>query len=336
MINKKRYEILSAKYLTGNCSKDEKLRLEQWLAVSDVNQSWFEQRKLAWKLAGTSKAVKAMETEAALALVHQKISDIAQQQQFLPRQRSITRRVSTWAAGVAAVLVLGLAVIFMLKKDKAVDFKTFVMNEKSSEALQLADGSQVYMNVGSQLQYAADFDEKRFVAGFEGEALFDVQSDPDKPFKILLDHLGVEVLGTSFNLRAIPGSSTYSLDLIHGKVRLFTFDENPEELLEQLILLAGESGVYDTETGRLSRSKTTDNNFMSWKTGVLEFVNAPLPEVIKTLNRVYNINIQLASKHEDLRLTARFEGETADQLIESLQTVFEFELLREGNQVYFN
>jgi len=124
--------------------------------------------------------------------------------------------------------------------------------------------------------------------------------------------------------------------LIHGKVRLFTFDENPEELLEQLLLLAGETGVYDTETGRLSRAKTTDNNFMSWKTGVLEFVNAPLPEVIKTLNRVYNIKIQLASKHDALRLTARFEGETADQLIESLQTIFEFELLREDNQVYFN
>lgn len=327
---------MSAKYLTGNCSKDEKLRLERWLAVSEVNQRWFEQRKLAWKLAGTSEAVEAIDTEAALASVHQKISDIAQQQQFLPRQRSITRRVSTWAAGVAAVLVLGMAVIFMLKKDKPVALETFVMNEKSSEALQLADGSEVFMNIGSQLQYAAAFDEKRFVTGFEGEALFDVQSNPDKPFRILLDHLGVEVLGTSFNLRAIPGSSTYSLDLIHGKVRLFTFDENPEELIEQLILLAGESGVYDTETGRLSRSKTTDKNFMSWKTGVLEFVNVPLPEVIKTLNRVYNINIQLASKHDSLRLTARFEGETADQLIESLQTIFEFELLREADQVYFN
>lgn len=327
---------MSAKYLTGNCSQDEKLRLEQWLAVSEVNQRWFEQRELAWKLAGTSKAVEAIDVEAALSSVHQKIDDILQQQRFLPKQRSISRRVSAWAAGVAAVLVLGLAVVFMLKKDKAVALETFVMNEKSAEALQLPDGSEVFMNTGSQLQFAAAFDEKRFVAGFEGEALFDVQSMPNKPFQILLDHLGVEVLGTSFNLRAIPGSPSYSLDLIHGKVRMFTFDENPEKLLEQMILLAGERGVYNTETGRLSRIETIDNNFLSWKTGILEFVNAPLPEVIKTLNRVYNINIQLASKHESLRLTARFEGETADQLIESLQTIFQFELMRESDQIYFN
>ena len=336
MINKKGYELLSAKYLTGNCSKDEKLRLEQWLAVSEVNQHWFEQRKLAWKLSGTAKAAETIDVEAALATVHIKIESIAQQQQFTPKQRSITRRVSTWATGLAAVLVLGLSLIFFLNKEKPVALETFVMNESPSEALQLPDGSEVFLNTGSRLQHATAFDESRLVAAFEGEALFDVQSNPDKPFQILLDHLGVEVLGTSFNLRAIPGSSSYSLDLIHGKVRMFTFDENPEELLEQIILLAGESGVYDTETGRLSRSKTTDNNFLSWKTGVLEFVNVPLPEVIKTLNRVYNINIQLASKHDSLRLTARFEGETADQLIESLQTVFQFELLREADQVYFN
>lgn len=336
MINKKIYDKLSVKYLTGNCSKDEAIRLEQWIAVSEVNQRLFDQKSLAWTLSASQKAVKPINTEEALASVHQRIEAIEQRHYFVPKQHSIARRISIWAAGVAAALVLGFAVFAVLRNDKAVVMESFVMNEKSNESLVLPDGSEVFMNTGSQLQYAANFDSKRFVAGFEGEALFEVQKMTDKPFQILLDNLGVEVLGTSFNLRAIPGSSTYSLDLIHGKVRLFTFDENPEELLEQLILLAGESGVYDTETGRLSRSKTTDNNFMSWKTGVLEFVNAPLPEVIKTLNRVYNINIQLASKHEDLRLTARFEGETADQLIESLQTVFEFELLREGNQVYFN
>lgn len=336
MINKKGYELLSAKYLTGNCSKDEKLRLEQWLAVSEVNQRLFEQRKLSWKLAGSSELTKTIDTEAALAAVHQKINSHEQQQRFVAKRRSITSRVSAWTAGVAAVLVLGLSVLFFLKKEKPVEMQTFVMNEKASDAMLLPDGSEVFLNTGSQLQYVSNFDENRLVAGFQGEALFDVQSNPDKAFQILLDHLGIEVLGTSFNLRAIPGSSSYSLDLIHGKVRMFTFDENPEELMEQIILLAGERGVYDTQTGRLTRSETTDNNFLSWKTGVLEFINTPLPEVVKTLNRVYNMNIKLGSKHDSLRLTARFEGETADQLIESLQTIFQFEMLRDGNQVYFN
>lgn len=336
MINKKIYDELSVKYLTGNCSKDEAIRLEQWIAASEVNQRLFDQKSLAWKLSAGQKAIKPIDTEEALASVHQRIEAIEQQQYFVPKQHSFARRISIWAAGVAAALVLGLAVFSVLRNDKAVVMESFVMNEKPNEALVLPDGSEVFMNIGSQFQYAASFDSKRLVAGFEGEALFDVQKIADKPFQILLDNLGVEVLGTSFNLRAIPGSTTYSLDLISGKVKLFTFDLSPEEPIEQLILLAGESGFYDTETGRLSRSKTTDNNFLSWKTGILEFVNVPLPEVIKTLNRVYDINIQLAPKHEDLRLTARFEGETADQLIESLQTIFKFELVRESNDIYFN
>ncbi|MBU1369348.1 MAG: FecR domain-containing protein [Bacteroidetes bacterium] len=335
MISKNGYDKLSVKYLTGNCSKEEKTLMEQWIAVSETNKIWFEQRSLAWKLSGAHKSVDGLDVDKALAQVHQKIDTIEQGQYFAPKHISMINRFTKWTASAAAVLVLGLAVLFLLRKDEPVQLESVVMNEKSNEAVVLPDGSEVFMNAGSAMQYAAAFDKKREIANFTGEALFEVQSNPEKPFQLLLDNLGVEVLGTKFNLRAVPGSDTYTLDLIEGKVRLFTFDESPANRIEQIVLLPGERGVFDLPSKRLSRSTAVDKNFLSWKTGILEFVNTPLPEVVKTLNRVYGLDIQLASQHESLRLTARFEGETADQLIESLQTIFQFEVIRTDSQVYF-
>jgi ferric-dicitrate binding protein FerR (iron transport regulator) len=331
---KNTYERLVAKYLTGNCSENEQKLVLQWLDMSDANKEYFEQCKKIWEVTPIVAESVMFSVEPSLKLLNRRIEK-AQRRVVVnvPLHSFSIQRVLRYAVSAAAVLVIGIVFFFLRTENKVPENLTYTAVNNQNSPYLLPDGTSIYMDNGSIISYPARFVHNKRTVGFTGDALFDVISNPEKPFNIVIGNLGIEVLGTTFNLSAMPGSETITLDLITGKVRFYTFDTVNFHVLEQMIILPGQRGTYSLKTAQISRTETPDQNFLTWKTGVLEFVNTPLIDVVHTLEQMHHLSIQLNPSYNELKLTARFENEQPDSVLHALQTIFDFEMIKNGNSV---
>ena len=83
--------------------------------------------------------------------------------------------------------------------------------------LTLSDGTRVWLNASSRIQFPAVFRSDRREVRVEGEVYFEVSKDSARPFLVRTGDVVVKVLGTSFNVRAYPGEE-YKTTLVEGSV----------------------------------------------------------------------------------------------------------------------
>lgn len=158
----------------------------------------------------------------------------------------------------------------------------------------LPDGSTVCLNSGSILKYDPDFLRRKSREVYlAGEGYFEVQADEKTPFIVHADDLNVKVLGTVFNVRSYPEDAEIEVDLIRGKVNVFS----DSETRGNVILSPDEKLTYDKKSGKMSHSHADALQASRWTTGRLSFVNASVPEIMKVIERKYDVRIVLRSRH---------------------------------------
>lgn len=160
-------------------------------------------------------------------------------------------------------------------------------------SLTLADGSQVWLNAGSTLEYPATFSnasERR--VRIEGEAFFDIRCDTCRPFCVeLAGGEAIRVLGTQFNVNAYAGSGRRVTTLVAGRVR-YTADGGRRE-----VTLRPNEQVRSDAAGGTWRVETVDATaYGAWKEGWLWFENEPLSGLAERLAREYGIRVEVADR----------------------------------------
>lgn len=157
--------------------------------------------------------------------------------------------------------------------------------------LLLSDGTQVWINAGSRLVYAPQFTGDTREVFLEGEAYFEVAKDASKPFYVRTDAFTINVLGTKFNVKAYKDDMEYTTVLVEGKVSMRVQDQffSKDVILapnQKLTLMKGQDDFQ--------RSNVDETGFYTnWIYGYLEFKNAHLSDVLKSIQRYYNIDIEL-------------------------------------------
>ena len=149
---------------------------------------------------------------------------------------------------------------------------------------------------------------------------------------IASDNIRVKVLGTSFNLCNDINSDEITVYLETGKILFYSVNDN-DDVLEQIILYPGQKGIYNRSTGLITKNNFLDKNHLAWKTGILEFVKAPLPDVIKVIEHTYRVDIESNLPLQNNLLTARFNNETTESILESLQIIYGFHFESANNKV---
>ncbi len=197
----------------------------------------------------------------------------------------------------------------------------------------LADGSEVTLNKGAKISYPEIFTSDTRKINFEGEAFFNISHDPEKPFIINSGELQIEVLGTSFNFCTCPEGDNMVLYLESGKVKFSSINTANGSVREQLVLMPGQKGIYNKINGMISRAEFSNQNYLAWKTGILNFEKTPLSEVFYAIEQTYDLAIKSNNSFEMQCLTARFENETPESIFESLHTIFGIEYTFEGQTV---
>lgn len=149
--------------------------------------------------------------------------------------------------------------------------------------LTLADGSKVWLNSGSVLEFPAQFsDNKREIHLASGEMYIEVAQDKSKPFHVQTTGFNVQVYGTKFNVSSYS-DSPHSVVLVEGSVSLQSTG------VKELFLTPSQQAVY-SENGTFKTQKVDVNQLTSWKDGYLSFDKTPMTEVLRQIGRFYNLS----------------------------------------------
>ena len=202
----------------------------------------------------------------------------------------------------------------------------------SQSKVVLSDGTEVCLNSGSILEYEPGFGrtgtrEVRLV----GEGYFQVSKDPAKPFIVHTNDIHVKVLGTVFNMRAYSNDYVIEVSLIEGKVNVFSQSETSGNV----ILRPNERLTYDKDSKKMWTDNVDAKRFAQWTTGRLNFVNASLVDIMKDIERKYNVRIVINSRHMKGEI---FSGSispklTIDEILDYIDVDNKYRWERSGNVV---
>ena len=151
--------------------------------------------------------------------------------------------------------------------------------------LTLSDGTRVWLNASSRIQFPAVFRSDRREVRVEGEVYFEVSKDSARPFLVRTGDVVVKVLGTSFNVRAYPGEE-YKTTLVEGSVAV-------GYLGETMKIRPGQQWVLEKDGPKVHEVKI--KSIVSWKNGDFAFEDQVLPEVFNELERWYDIDVFMSN-----------------------------------------
>ncbi|WP_425236853.1 FecR family protein [Ulvibacterium sp.] len=199
----------------------------------------------------------------------------------------------------------------------------------------LSDGTKVHLNAGTTLRYPVEFIRgKNRQVFLQGEAYFDVAKDERHPFVINANELNIQVLGTQFNLSAYPEDAKVKTVLVEGSVGFFEegqdFDSKAQARLQP-----GFMATWQKEDKSMAYSEVDTDIYTGWMDGKIIFNHIPFKDILKKLERNYDVRITNNNKTlDDVRFTASFDTETMEQILNAFKKShpLHFEI-REDNQI---
>lgn len=208
----------------------------------------------------------------------------------IERRNTIRRRWKLNIAVAVAILV-GMFSIFHFTGDlSGEEYREITVAYGEKYIVALPDGSRAWLNAGSKLSYPKQFKGKTRQVKIEGEGFFDITKKTEHPFIVTTNHLQVEVLGTTFNVHDYADEDVASVSLETGKVKLKLIGNSKYEA----DLTVGNTAVYDVVKQSCNVMNSKENGYSAdWKEGNLSFFNTSIGNVVKTLERKYNISISL-------------------------------------------
>ena len=177
----------------------------------------------------------------------------------------------------------------------------------SRTQMTLPDGTKVWLNAGSRISYTQGFSLVNRLVLLVGEGYFEVAHNEQLPFRVSSKDLQVSVLGTKFNFRDYPADAEAIVSLAEGKVAL---DDLSHSGRGTIYLAPNQRAVMSKQSGKIIVENYEASNSIQWTIGNLIFAGEPLKDIIKDLERSYNVKITIAD--ENLQ-TLRFYGDFVRQ-----------------------
>jgi transmembrane sensor len=203
--------------------------------------------------------------------------------------------------------------------------------------LKLSDGTHIYLNAGTSLKYPVKFlkGEKRQVY-LNGEAFFNVTKDTNHPFIVNMNNVGIKVFGTKFNASSYPESESINTVLVEGSVSIFN-NNSEYDAKTASILNPGYIASWNKFNKKVSIEKTDIAMHTAWIDGRILFRHLPFKNIIKQLERHYDVTIMNNNKKLDEEFfTASFDIETIEQVLETFHKNYNINYSKIYNQIIIN
>lgn len=269
-----------ARLLLHVASKKERESLDKWKELSNTNASFVDSLNKFW-----NQPVETTQSEEFNQLRERIISRIN-----IPKSKPSTRIFRFYLTRVAAAILFSISIVgstmYIISKTDILPSNNSVMI--TTEAGQrskviLPDGTQVWLNAETVLEYQENKNERR--AMLFGEAYFEVTHAEEHPFFVNAGETEVKVLGTKFNLSHYPESKITEAALLSGEITMTV-----KNIGKEIYLTPGERIIFDSEQHILSKDTYSKvQNEISWKQGILYFEDDPFNEMIHELERYYGV-----------------------------------------------
>lgn len=263
---------LLKKYVTGKCTPEEQLLVEQW----------YEQQS------DQSKAdVSGLPFEHLENTIWQQV----QQQTSLPAKRIAMPRYTLLKVAASLLLIMGAGMLLWLLRPPAGKWQEVYASKTQPLQFVLDDGTQVWLNAGSGLRYPAHFTgTTRKIELLSGEVCLDVKQDPAHPFIIKSGAVNTRVLGTVFNVRNYPQLAVLQVTVQQGKVAV----QSDNAAGKEMVVLPDEQLTINTGSPAFSKTRVDGKAVNAWTTGKLLFNNERLDMIALQLENKYNKQISFA------------------------------------------
>lgn len=199
----------------------------------------------------------------------------------------------------------------------------------------LPDGTKIWLNAASSIRYPTSFNAKQRQVFISGEAYFDVAKDVSKPFIVSVDkQVEIQVLGTAFNINAYSNESDVKTTLEDGMVKVKNISPAVAETAnKELVLKPGQQAVVATGNNPSSLAITLEQDadvekITAWKKGIFNFEGSSLVQVMKELERWYDIDVVYEGKPPAIRFYGKMGKDLSlKDLLEALdKSKVKFEL----------
>ncbi len=314
-----RFILLVTRKLSGEASQDELQELAELLRTDPSMKDEFDVISRYWQQENQEQATN---TESALQKTLNQLG-LEPLLQHPDITEPVIKKIPAWKLALriaAAIITLGgisMGVYALIStsssQDKNLVQKTNAKGVKSTIAL--ADGSKVWLNADSKLQYPASFTGNTREVYLNGEAFFDIEKNPSKPFIIHLANGTIRVLGTSFNIKAYDDEPVVETSVATGKVAFIPKLKNNDNA-DTIFLTPNNKVIYQVKTERTTTATTVSEEDRAWTEGKLIFRSMLFEEIGIELER--NFGKKVVFEDSDIktyRLTGSFQNNTLSEIL---------------------
>ena len=277
------YKELIEKYFDGNITDAEIKKLSDWIKNDRHLQNWWEE-----EFSKSDAGINPVLRDKLFARIKEQTQG-KEETQGKENPRTIRMNPWKWAAAIVLPICIAFFTYYLVDSSQTVGAPFIVKADKGDKAtIELPDGTNVVLNSASQLSYLNNFGENGRRVQLNGEAYFKVAHDEKCAFIVQVGDLEVKVLGTSFNVSAYADAKDVTVVLLEGKVGVYAQKTSH-------IMKPGDKIEYNKATHKITATQVHPSDYIEWTKGNIYFEKESLENIMKTLSRIYDVEIRFDS-----------------------------------------
>lgn len=354
-----KFWLLAGKKLSGEANDRDNERLNQFLiSYKELNEIYHFLEE-NWSKIEHYKLMEKINVQEDWLNLKAKIERINNTKITI----SLYKKILPYAATAAIFLATSVFLLWQnLKNDTRPVQYTHIKSPLGSKSnLVLPDGTSIWLNAGSEIQFNNLFNSGNREVFLTGEAFFEVPKT-DIPFIVKVPGIDFNVLGTSFNIKAYPEEDIVETTLVSGSIKVENTDEQVKQF-KNFILEPNQKAVFWKKEGSLSIQKTENKKEaeariklpkiaspkiekisisskpdleaeVGWVEGIIVVEKEPLNDLVRRLERLYDVEFVFQdSALEQYQYTGRLKELTLEQVLKAMKLTSPIDFIIEEKRV---
>ncbi|MGL4851172.1 MAG: FecR family protein [Phocaeicola sp.] len=303
-------------FFSGEATLEEGMAIKAWVEASPKNQETFYKERKIFDAIGLHDAQRALEFD----------------------HNNTNRTLIPTLLKIVATVFLTLSLNYLYQayqvSKEAITMNIVTVPPGQRTHVTLPDGTSVWLNSQSTLQYPSTFNRSHRTLKLQGEAYFDVVKNEHSPFIVQTQMYNVEVLGTQFDVKSDPSRESFETALMSGGVKIYSSKSANESVILEP---HHKASLLD---GRLVVTKVDDYSYYRWREGLICFKDVNFQSVIYQLEECYGMQIVINNdelfKHV---FTGKFrQADGVEYALRVLQRTIRFNYSRDDSDsiIYIN
>lgn len=289
-------EDIILRFLNKKADNNDLLEIDKWISESDENAKWLFGMEEIWSLKTEIKYSDKEQIEKAYHSFLER-SNQTQKHQAERRIKPIYWKIAATAAAILIIALLSVNLFKMSSLESGyyninanINVNEINVPRGQTVTLTLSDGTKVWLNADTKFIYPSRFSSQNRSVKIIGEGFFEVEHNKESPFIVQSGDISTTVLGTKFNVKAYQGEQI-AITLLEGIIEV-----SRDKLEDKVRLDRPNQQIAVSQKGFIRKGFVDAQILSQWITGELYFVDEPLVNIANTLERKFNINIDIQSE----------------------------------------